>query len=131
MRDRPVVPRLRPDRAEWPAAICSGPVRTTATLKGQTVNAAVMESAQAKDAADVASAKAASRKTLDQRIAEAADALAKLQDEKKRKDAQARADNEKAVRRLLTTEGLMVLDVETWRTALPAVKKALGVKAAA
>lgn len=94
------------------------------------MNAAVMEGAQAKDAADVASAKAASRKTLDQRIAEAADVLAKLQDEKKRKDAQARADNEKAVRRLLTTEGLMVLDVETWRNALPAVKKALGVKAA-
>lgn len=129
MRDRPGVPRLRPNRAEGPAANCSGPVRTTATLKGQTVNAAVVEGAQAKDAADVASAKAASRKTLDQRIAEAADALAKLQDEKKRKDAQARADNEKAVRRLLTTEGLMALDVEAWRAALPAVKKALGVKA--
>jgi hypothetical protein len=89
-----------------------------------------MEGAQAKEGADVANAKAAVRKSLEQRITEAADALAKLQDEKKRKDAMARADNEKAVRRLLSTEGLMVLDVDAWRSALPAVKRALGVKAA-
>lgn len=95
------------------------------------MNAAVMEGSKAQDSAEAASAKAAGRKSLEQRIADAAEALAKLQEEKKRKDAAARAENEKAVRRLLVAEGLMVLDVEAWRTALPAVKKALGVKAAA
>jgi hypothetical protein len=76
-------------------------------------------------AAEAESAKLAGRKTLEQRIADAQADLKNLLELKRSRDAQAKAENEKAVRRLLTAEGLIALDVETWKAALPGVRKAL------
>lgn len=77
-------------------------------------------------AAEEASAKAAVRKTLEQRIAEAEADLKRLQEEKRKRDLAAREANAKAVQRLLSAEGLLAMDVEAWRRALPAIRKALG-----
>jgi len=88
---------------------------------------AVMEAGTANGAtAEENSAKAAGRKTLEQRIAEAEADLRRLQDEKRKRDQAARDANTKAVQRLLSGEGLLAMDVEAWRRALPAIRKALG-----
>lgn len=67
-----------------------------------------------------------SRKSLDERIAHAQSLLKALEDEKRKRDAEQRADNERAVRRLLAAQGLLGLDVQTWRSAMPAIRTALG-----
>lgn len=77
-------------------------------------------------AADDSSAKTAGRKTLEQRIADAEADLKRLLEEKRKRDQAAREANAKAVQRLLSGEGLLAMDVEAWRRALPAIRKALG-----
>ena len=74
-------------------------------------------------------ARRAPRRTLEEKIADAAAALKSLQDEKRARDAAASAENEKAVRRLLNDEKLWVVGVDAWRKAMPAIRAALGLGA--
>ena len=71
-------------------------------------------------------ARRAPRRTLEEKIADAAANLKSLQDEKRARDAAANAENEKAVRRLLNDEKLWAIGVDAWRKAMPAIRAALG-----
>ena len=73
-----------------------------------------------------ASARKAPRRSLEERIAEAAVVLKALEDEKRKRDSAAKAGNEKALRKLLVEHKLAGVDVQTWRKAMPAIRKALG-----
>ena len=75
-----------------------------------------------------ASARKAPRRSLEERIAEAAGALKALEDEKRKRDSAAKAGNEKALRKLLAENKLLAVDVQTWRKAMPAIRKALGLE---
>ena len=74
-------------------------------------------------------ARRAPRRTLEEKIADAAAALKSLQDEKRARDSAVSAENEKAVRRLLTEEKLWAVGVDAWRKAMPAIRAALGLGA--
>ena len=66
------------------------------------------------------------RRSLEERIADAAALLKGLEDEKRKRDSAAKAVNEKALRKLLAEEKLLSVDIAAWREALPAIRKALG-----
>ena len=76
-----------------------------------------------------ASARKAPSRSLEERIAEAAIVLKALEDEKRKRDSAAKAGNEKALRKLLAENKLLAVDVQTWATALPVIRKALGLDA--
>ena len=80
-------------------------------------------------AAAQASARKAPRRSLEERIAEAAVVLKALEDEKRKRDSAAKAGNEKALRKLLAENKLLAVDVQTWATAMPVIRKALGLDA--
>ena len=80
-------------------------------------------------AAAQASARKTPRRSLEERIAEAAGALKALEDEKRKRDSAAKAGNEKALRKLLAENKLLAVDVQTWATAMPVIRKALGLDA--
>ena len=89
--------------------------------------------ALAGEVAGRAAAQASSRKTprrsLEERIAEAAGVLKALEDEKRKRDSAAKAGNEKALRKLLAENKLLAVDVQTWATAMPVIRTALGLDA--
>ena len=80
-------------------------------------------------AAAQASSRKAPRSSLEERIAEAAGALKALEDEKRKRDSAAKAGNEKALRKLLAEHKLLAVDVQSWATAMPVIRKALGLDA--
>ena len=65
------------------------------------------------------------RKSLDQRIEEAAEQLRRLQELKRKAERAQRERNEREVRELLKAEKLDELPVAAWRAALPQIRACL------
>ena len=79
---------------------------------------------RAVSAADKADATKA-RRSLEQRIEEASEALRRLQDQKRKIDRAQREQNEKEIRDLIRAEKLDDFAAETWRAALADLRAAL------
>ena len=65
------------------------------------------------------------RRSLDQRIDEASEALRKLQELKRKRERAQREQNEKELRELLKAEKLDEFSAATWKAALPQIRLAL------
>ncbi len=65
------------------------------------------------------------RRTLDQRIEEAAEVLKRLQEQKRKQERALREQNEKELRELLRVEKLDDFDPATWRAAITEIRAVL------
>lgn len=65
------------------------------------------------------------RRSLDQRIDEAAETLRKLQEQKRKRERAQREQNEKELRELLRAEKLDEFAPAAWKAALPQIRAAL------
>lgn len=65
------------------------------------------------------------RRSLDQRIEEAAETLRKLQEQKRKRERAQREQNEKELRELLKAEKLDEFSPAAWKAALPQIRLAL------
>ena len=67
-------------------------------------------------------------RTLEETIAEQREKLKKLEDKQREQIRKEREKTAKAVIELIRSEKLDLIDIEKWKTALPIVKEAFGLK---